>query len=144
MLRSYIFEISKTDSVWHGNPVGGRRFNVIYEHGIYGGYRYRGIPIAAFIDNDSIYAQFTYGRELSDDSSISIDIFYGDLNKDGSGESVWGNSANIVQGLKTKYKRNISNNLEAELRVLITDENLNFTNKVVDKNIVGLSLNYKF
>ena len=144
MLRSYIFEISKTDSVWHGNPVSGRRFNVIYEHSIYGGYRYRGIPIAAFIDNDSIYAQFTYGRELSDDSSISIDIFYGDLNKDGSGESVWGNSANIVQGLKTKYKRNISNNLEAELRVLITDENLNFTNKVVDKNIVGLSLNYKF
>ena len=144
LLKSYIFEISKTDSVWHGNPVGGRRFNVIYEHGIYEGYRYRGIPIAAFIDNDSIYAQITYAQELSDDNFISFDIFYGDLNKDGSGDSVWGNSANIIRGFKAKYKRNIFDNLDAELNLLFTDENINFTNKVIDKNIIGASLNYKF
>jgi hypothetical protein len=144
MLRSYIFEISKTDSVWHGNPVSGRRFNVIYEHNIYGGYRYRGIPIAAFIDNDSIYTQFSYSEEINDRDLLTIDIFYGDLNKDGSGNSVWGNSANIIRGLKAKYKRNIYNNLEAELKILITDENLNFINRVIDKNVIGASLSYKF
>ena len=81
---------------------------------------------------------------MSDDNFISFDIFYGDLNKDGSGDSVWGNSANIIRGFKAKYKRNIFDNLDAELNLLFTDENINFTNKVIDKNIIGASLNYKF
>ena len=142
MLNSYIFEVSKTDAVWHSDA--GQRFNVTYEHSVYqNGHRYKGLPIAAFIDNDSIYSQFSYLKEINIRDSFKIDFFYADLNKDGTGKSVWGNSANVIKGVKTKFNKAINKNLSIEINLLLTDRKLEFTNKLIDKNVFGTSLIYK-
>lgn len=142
LLSAYIFEVSKTDAVWH--EVAGTRYNVTYEHGVYqSGHRYRGLPIAAFIDNDSIYSQFSFIKEINVKDSFKIDLFYADLNKDGTGKSVWGNSANVIKGVKTKFNKTINKNLSIELNLLLTDRKLEFTNKLIDKNVFGASLIYE-
>ena len=63
---------------------------------------------------------------------------------DQSGPSVWGSSGELFYGLKTKYKAQFSKKLSMELILTLTDKKLPFLDKNIDKNILGIIIEYNF
>ena len=142
LLNSIILESSKTSTE---DNYAYRKYNVTYRHGIYqSGYRYRGLPIGAFIDADSKYTQLSFLKEIGDNSHFKLDLFYAEPNEDQSGPSVWGSSGELFYGLKTKYKTQFSKKLSMELILTLTDKKLPFLDKNLDKNILGIITEYNF
>ena len=106
LVNSIVLEFSKTSTEDHYAYA---KYNITYSHATYqSGYRYRGLPIGAFIDADSNYAQLSFLKEINDNSHFKIDLFYAEPNVDQSGPSVWGSSGELFYGLKTKYKTQFS------------------------------------
>ena len=141
-MNSIILESSKTSTEDNWAYA---KYNVTYRHGIYrSGYRYRGLPIGAFIDADSKYTQLSFLKEISDNSHFKLDLFYAEPNVDQSGSSVWGSSGELFYGLKTKYKTQFSKKLSMELVLTLTDKKLPFLDKNLDKNILGIITEYNF
>ena len=142
LLRSFVLEFTRTIADRHNSPTGR---NVVYEHGSYkSGYRYRGLPIGAFIDTDSKYTQVSFISEIKRNNFIETSFYYAEPNTDADGRSIWGNSGSPFYGLKTKYKLEISKNLSAEFNLTIADEKLTFLNSRLDKNILGFTIEYDF
>ena len=142
LLNSIILESSKTSTE---DNYAYQKYNITYRHGIYqSGYRYRGLPIGAFIDADSKYTQLSFLKEISDNSHFKLDLFYAEPNVDQSGPSVWGSSGELFYGLKTKYKTQFSKKLSMELILTLTDKKLPFSDKNLDKNILGFIAEYNF
>ena len=142
LLNSIILESSKTSTE---DNYAYKKYNITYAHSIYqSGYRYRGLPIGAFIDGDSKYSQFSFLKEISDNSHFKIDIFYSEPNVDRSGTNVWGSSGEPFYGLKTKYKTQVSKKLTMELILTLSDKKLSFLDEKLDKNILGLITEYSF
>ena len=54
------------------------------------GYRYRGLPIGAFIDTDSKFTQISYLREITENQLLKTDLFYAEPNTDAVGRNIWG------------------------------------------------------
>ena len=102
LLRSLVIEFTRTILDRHNSATGR---NLAYEHGTYkSGYRYRGLPIGAFIDTDSKYFQISFSREFGYGDYLEIDLFYGEPNTDAVGRNIWGDSGDYFYGLQTKYK----------------------------------------
>ena len=142
LLNSIVLEFSKTSTE---DNYAYRKYNITYEHSIYkSGYRYRGLPIGAFIDADSKYSQLSFLREINDKSHFKLDLFYAEPNVDQSGVSIWGSSGKPFYGLKTKYNTQISKKLSMELILTLTDKKLPFLDKNLDKNILGIVTEYNF
>ena len=142
LLNSIILEFSKTSTEDHYAYA---KYNITYAHSVYrSGYRYRELPIGAFIDSDSKYYQLSLLKELSDNSHFKLDLFYAEPNVDQSGANVWGSSGEPFYGLKTKYKTQISKKLSMELILTFTDKKLPFLDKNLDKNILGIITEYNF
>ncbi len=141
LLRSFSIEFSRTVLDRHNSP--GR--NTAYEHWIYkSGYRYRGLPIGAFIDTDSKYTQISYVHEINEVQNLETSFFYFEPNLDANGRSIWGNSGDEFHGLKGKYNFQITSNIKGSVILTISDKELSFLNKELDKNILGLSAEYSF
>ena len=129
------------------NTIGdyGLLYNVNYEHGNYKtGYRYRNLPIGAFTDNDSLFLNFKFISEINSKIRHSSNLFYGKLNRDGSGQNVWGNERSKVLGLKSKIDYIISDSLSLETNVIFKDSELFLLDKKLDKNSINLALHYSF
>ena len=142
LLNSIVLELSKTSTEDNWAYA---KYNITYAHNVYqSGYRYKGLPIGAFIDADSKYSQLSFLKELSDNSHFKLDLFYAEPNVDQSGVSVWGTSGEPFYGLKTKYKTQFSKKLSMELIFTLTDKKLSFLDKNLDKNILGLITEYNF
>tara|TARA_B100001057_G_scaffold58258_1_gene51668 strand:+ start:347 stop:1816 length:1470 start_codon:yes stop_codon:yes gene_type:complete len=142
LLRALTIEFSRTKLDRHNSSKG---INTAYEHWIYkSGYRYRGLPIAAFIDNDSKYTQISYSRELSEKQLFELNFYYSEPNMDATGRHIWGNSGDPFYGIKTKYEFDITKNLSAKIILNLSDKKLNFLEKSLDKNILGFSAEYNF
>ena len=142
LLNSIVLEISKTSTEDH---FAYEKYNITYAHGIYqSGYRFRGLPIGAFIDADSKYSQLSFLKEVSDNAHFKLDLFYAEPNVDQSGVSVWGSSGKPFYGLKTKYKTQFSKKLSMELILSLTDKKLPFLNSNLDRNILGIITEYNF
>ena len=89
LLRSFIVEFTRTILDRHNSASRGR--NLAYEHSTYkSGYRYRGLPIGAFIDTDSKYTQISYLREIKENQVLKTDLFYAEPNTDAAGRNIWG------------------------------------------------------
>ena len=128
LLRSFGLEYSNTIGEY------GDLYNVIYEHSSYtSGYRYKNLPLGAFIDNDSIYLKFSSYFELTEDFSMNLSLFKGGFNEDKVGEGL---------DLKTKYK--INKNLVLENIILVSTEEINFSSLILDKTTFSLKLTYNF
>lgn len=141
LLNSIIIEFTKTITEDHFRN--GR--NVAYEHGVYqSGYRYRGIPIGAFIDTDSKYIQISYLKEVNDSDRINFDLFYAEPNKDNDGRNVWGSAGEPFFGLKTKYKFKLTKNLSTSFVLTLSDKKLLYLDKSLSKNILGFIAEYNF
>ena len=109
LMRSFIVEFTRTILDRHNSESRGR--NLAYEHGTYkSGYRYRGLPIGAFIDTDSKFTQFSYLREIAENQVLKTDLFYAEPNTDAVGRNIWGSTGDPFFGLKTKYKFKYSKN----------------------------------
>jgi hypothetical protein len=142
LLNSIILEFSKTSTEDH---YAYGKYNITYGHTVYkSGYRYRGLPIGAFIDSDSKYAQLSFLKEVSDNSHFKMDLFYIEPNVDESGTSIWGSSGEPFYGLKTKYKTQVTKRLTMELVLTLSDKKLSFLDEKLDKNILGLITEYSF
>ena len=142
LLNSIILEFSKTSTEDH---FAYEKYNITYVHDTYrSGYRYRKLPIGAFIDADSRYTQLSFLKEIDFDSHFKLDLFYAEPNVDQSGISVWGSSGEPFYGLKSKYKTQISEKLSMELILTLTDKKLPFLDKNLDKNILGIITEYNF
>ena len=142
LLRSLVIEFTRTILDRHNSATGR---NLAYEHGIYkSGYRYRGLPIGAFIDTDSKYFQISFSSEFSYGDYLEIDLFYGEPNTDAVGRNIWGDSGDYFYGLQTKYKYEITENLSAKLILTLTDKKLQYINEELDRNIIGWVAEYKF
>ena len=142
LLNSIVLEFSKTSTEDH---FAYQKYNITYAHGIYqSGYRYRGLPIGAFIDSDSKYSQLSFLKEISDNSHFKMDLFYAEPNVDESGASIWGSTGEPFYGLKTKYKTQVSKKLTMELILTLSDKKLSFLDEKLDKNILGLIAEYSF
>ena len=141
LLNSIIIEFTKTITEDHYRN--GR--NIAYEHGVYqSGYRYRGIPIGAFIDTDSKYIQISYLKEVNDSDRINFDLFYAEPNKDNDGRNVWGSAGEPFFGLKTKYKFKLTKNLSTSFVLTLSDKKLLYLDKSLSKNILGFIAEYNF
>ena len=141
-MNSIVLEFSKTSTE---DNYAYRKYNVTYAHSTYrSGYRYKGLPIGAFIDADSKYSQLSFLKELNDNSHFKLDLFYAEPNIDQSGVSVWDSSGDPFYGLKTKYKNKISKKLSMELILTLSDKKLPFLDKNLDKNILGIITEYNF
>lgn len=141
LLRAYSIEFSRTVADRSNDA----QYNTIYEHGSYrSGYRYRNLPIGAFIDSDSEYLQLSHHRELINSNLLSTSIFYAEPNKDANGRSIWGDAGEPFYGLKIKYKLNFSKNFSTELILTSTDKSLTFLEKEMNKNIIGIIGRYNF
>ena len=142
LVNAIVLEFSKTSTEDH---YAYEKYNITYSHTTYqSGYRYRGLPIGAFIDADSNYAQLSFLKEINDRSNFKIDLFYAEPNVDQNGVSVWGSSGKPFYGLKTKYKTQISNKLTIEFIFTLSDKKLSFLNEDKEKNILGLITEYSF
>ena len=148
LLRAFIIEFTRTIADRHNSYIieglsKGR--NIIYEHGTYkSGYRYRGLPIGAFIDTDSKYSQISYLREIRENHLLKTDFFYAEPNTDANGRNIWGSHGDPFYGIKTKYKLKISNNLSTSFVLTVSDKKLNYLDKSLNKNILGFIAEYNF
>lgn len=141
LLHALLIEYSRTILDRH-NSIGR---NLAYEHSAYrSGYRYRGLPIGAYIDTDSKYSQISYIQELNKYNNFEVSLFYAEPNLDADGRNIWGDSGDPFYGIKSKYGFKISNNLSAKIVLTISDKDLTFLNKSLEKNILGLNLKYSF
>ena len=138
-LKSYGMEFSNTIGDY------GLLYNVNYEHSNYkSGYRYRNLPIGAFTDNDSLFLNFKFISEINSKFRYSSNLFYGKLNRDGSGKNVWGNQKSKVLGFKSKINYLISDSLSLETNIIFKDSELFLLDKKLDKNSINLALHYNF
>ena len=143
LLRSFIVEFTRTILDRHNSASRGR--NLAYEHGSYkSGYRYRGLPIGAFIDTDSKFTQISYSREIAENQVLKTDLFYAEPNTDAVGRNIWGNTGDPFFGLKTKYKFKYSKNLSTSFVLTLSDKNLLYLDKSLSKNILGFIAEYNF
>jgi hypothetical protein len=143
LLRSFIVEFTRTILDRHNSESRGR--NLAYEHGTYkSGYRYRGLPIGAFIDTDSKFTQISYLREVKENQVLKIDLFYAEPNTDALGRNIWGSAGDTFFGLKTKYKFKYSKNLSTSFVLTLNDKNLVYLDKSLSKNILGFIAEYNF
>tara|TARA_X000000950_G_C13785900_1_gene607224 strand:- start:15 stop:1133 length:1119 start_codon:yes stop_codon:yes gene_type:complete len=143
LLRSFVIEFTRTILDRHNSASGGR--NIAYEHGTYqSGYRYRGLPIGAFIDTDSKYTQISYLREIKENQVLKTDLFYAEPNTDAAGRNIWGSTGDPFYGLKTKYKFKLSKNLSTSFVLTLSDKNLLYLDKSLNKNILGFIAEYNF
>ena len=140
LLRSVGIEYSNTISNF------GDRYNTAYEHGSYkSGYRYKNLPLGAFIDGDSIFLKLTTNIELSENFFINFSLFKGEFNKDNSGlTNVWGISNEEYAGSKIKIGYSFNKNFNFDLGILAVNKNLYFNSKEMDKITFNLGLNYNF
>ena len=139
LLKSYGMEFSNTIGDY------GLLYNVNYEHGNYkSGYRYKKLPIGAFIDNDSLFLNFKFISEVNSKLRYSSNLFYGKLNRDGFGQNVWGNQKSKVLGFKLKINYVVSDSLSFETNVIFKDSELFLLDKKLDKNSINLALHYSF
>ena len=139
LLKSYGMEFSNTIGDY------GLLYNVNYEHFNYQtGYRYRNLPIGAFTDNDSLFLNFKFISEINSKFRYSSNLFYGKLNRDGSGKNVWGNQKSKVLGFKSKINYLISDSLSLETNVILKDSELFLLDNKLDKNSINLALHYSF
>ena len=138
------------DTFYKGVGVGSTqnelRADIIYEHESYkSGYRYKGLPIGAFIDGDSNYFQFSFIGELNDIANVEFSLIYGNFNKDRSGVmNSWGLTNEDFFGVVLNFDFLINQQIEAGLNITSLSEALNYKEKVLDKNIVGIDFNYRF
>ena len=143
LLRSFVIEFTRTILDRHNSASRGR--NIAYEHGTYkSGYRYRGLPIGAFIDTDSKYTQISYLREIKENQVLKTDLFYAEPNTDAAGRNIWGSTGDPFYGLKTKYKFKLSKNLSTSFVLTLSDKNLLYLDKSLNKNILGFIAEYNF
>ena len=143
LLRSFIVEFTRTILDRHNSESRGR--NLAYEHGTYkSGYRYRGLPIGAFIDTDSKFTQISYLREVKENQVLKTDLFYAEPNTDAVGRNIWGSTGDPFFGLKTKYKFKYSKNLSTSFVLTLSDKNLLYLDKSLSKNILGFIAEYNF
>ena len=147
LLRSYGIEFSNTIGDY------GLIYNVNYEHYLYqSGYRYRKLPIGAFIDNDSQFLNLKITREINKNLRYSTNFFYGKLNRDRSdggseftlGGSSWGTNNSKFVGLKNKVSYSFTDKLSLEANLILNDKNLYLLNKKLDKNSFNFYLQYIF
>ncbi len=139
LLKSYGMEFSNTIGDY------GLLYNINYEHSNYKtGYRYRNLPIGAFTDNDSLFLNFKFISEINSKFRYSSNLFYGKLNRDGSGQNVWGNQKSKVLGFKSKINYLISDSLSLETNVILKDSELFLLDNKLDKNSINLALHYSF
>ena len=126
LLRSFGLEYSNTIGEY------GDLYNVIYEHSSYkSGYRYKNLPLGAFIDNDSIYLKFSSNFELTEDFSMNLSLFKGDFNEDKVGDkNIWGTNNKKFEGLDLKTKYKINKNLVLENIILVSTEEINFSSLI--------------
>ena len=142
LLRTFIVEFTRTILDRHNSPTGR---NVAYEHQTYkSGYRYRGLPIGAFIDTDSKFTQISYLREIKENQVLKTDLFYAEPNTDAVGRNIWGSSGDPFYGLKSKYKFKFSDNLSASFVLTLSDKKLLYLDKSLSKNIIGFIAEYNF
>ena len=120
--------------------------NIIYEHGTYdSGYRYKGSPIGAFIDGDSNYYNFSLHSQIDEITKVEFSLIYGNFNKDDSGDNnSWGMSNEDFFGMVLNFDFKVSEKLKIELNLISLDNSLKYKGKTLDKNILGLNLNYRF
>ena len=140
LLRSIGIEYSNTIADF------GDRYNVTYEHGSYkSGYRYKNLPLGAFIDGDSIFLKLTTNVEVNEKFFINFSLFRGEFNKDNVGvTNVWGITNEDYEGTKLKIGYSLDKNFNFELGVLAINENLYFNSKEMDKITFNIGLNYNF
>ena len=140
LLRSVGIEYSDTIADF------GDRYNVTYEHGSYkSGYRYKNLPLGAFIDGDSIFLKLTTNVEVNENLFLNFSLFEGEFNKDNLGETnVWGVTNEEYKGAKIKVGYSLTKNFNFELGILAVNKNLYFNSKEMDKITFNVGLNYNF
>ncbi len=134
------------DGLGKGIPGTEGRTNIIYEHSTYSnGYRYKGSPLGAFIDGDSNYIHLSYNGEVNDLTKVEFSLFYGDFNKDDSGDkNSWGVTNEDFYGIILNFDFNINSNIDVGLNLSNFSESLTYRGKVLDRNILGLDFKYRF
>ena len=122
------------------------RADIIYEHEFYkSGYRYKGLPIGAFIDGDSNYFQFSVSSELNGNTKVEFSLIYGNFNKDGTGvRNSWGVTNEDFYGIVLNFDFNINSKIDVGLNLTNLSETLSYRGKTLDKNILGMDFKYRF
>ena len=141
LLRSFGIEYSNTIGDF------GDRYGVAYEHSTYNsGYRYKKLPLGAFIDNDSTFLKFTSNFELTEAVSVNFSIFKGRFNKDKIGtNNIWGiDNLEDYEGLKFKFFYSFEKNFSLENEILVLNDELFFNSQALEKVTLNLKLNYNF
>jgi hypothetical protein len=139
-----VLEVSDTTSESYSDE----RPNYAYEHGIYrSGYRYKGRPIGASIDNDSRLVSFmanhylTSGKQLS--WSVSkIDLNADTTNVDAPGGSVFG-SGGVVKIAKIQYSVPVNAYWQLSFAYQYASDLFLFNNEVLDSS-GSMILDFRF
>ena len=137
------------DTFYYGEDIGD---NVIYEHGTYlTGYRYKGNPIGAFIDGDSEYINLSIQSEMNEKNSFKLSFIYGDFSKERGPKTYISNSINSWKGnKKSLFGLILSFNFKIDKKLLLNfnlsslNEDFIYRGKKLDKEVVGIDLNYRF
>ena len=122
------------------------RADIIYEHESYkSGYRYKGLPLGAFIDGDSNYFQFSVTSEINEIARVELSLIYGNFNKDKSGlRNSWGITNEDFFGMILNFDLLVNSQIEAGINITSLSEDLNYKGEDLDKNIIGIDFKYRF
>ena len=137
------------DTFYYGEDIGD---NVIYEHRTYAsGYRYNGNPIGAFIDGDSEYINLSIQSEINEKNLFKLSFVYGDFAKEKGPKTYVKNTTNTWKGNnKNLFGIILSFNFKIKEKVLLNfnlsslNEDFTYRGKILDKEVVGINLNYRF
>jgi len=139
-----VLEVSDTTSESYSNE----RPNYAYEHAIYrSGYRYKGRPIGASIDNDSRLVSFIANHYLTSGQQISWSLSKVDLNTDASnsgapGGSVFG-SGTEVKMASIQYSVPLNTHCQLSFAYQYTSDLVMFNNEMLDSS-GSMILDFRF
>ena len=139
-----VLEVSDTTSESYSDE----RPNYAYEHAIYrSGYRYKGRPIGASIDNDSRLVSFIANHYLTDGQQLSWSLSKVDLNTDASnsgapGGSVFGNGG-VVKIAKIQYSVPVNAYWQLSFAYQYASDLFMFNNEVLDSS-GSMILDFRF
>ena len=144
MQHRFVLELSDTTSESYSDE----RPNYAYEHGIYrSGYRYKGRPIGASVDNDSRLLTFAADHYLSSGQQFSWSLSKIDLNTDGTNAAAPGGSVFGVGGrtkmVNMEYSLPISHHWQASFGLHFASDSIVFNNEVLDSG-GSLTLDFRY
>ena len=77
--------------------------------------------------------------------NIKFSLFYGNLNKDNSGnKNSWGTTNEDFYGIVLNFDFNINSKMDIGFNMTSLSESLSYRGKVLDKNILGIDFKYRF